>query len=243
MSHVSARPESSALYDGIMPDEMASLAHLIADTTRAQLLLSLLDGRARTGTELARHVGVTRSTVSEHLGLLLDAGMVRVQAQGRHRYWRLRNAHVASLLESLAVAASQLECTPPDAPRAPRSLTTARSCYDHLAGRLGVAIFDRLCANGDLVHEEGAVSVSDQGTRRFRTLGIDTEAIGVPGRPLARACLDWTERTDHLAGPLGSALFTRLLDNSWIRHGDQPRRIEVTRSGRTMLLTEFDWSG
>lgn len=223
-----------------MSNEVGLVAKVLADGTRSQILLSLLDGRARTGSELARHVGIASSTASEHLGTLLDAGLVRVQPQGRHRYWRLRDAHVASLLETLAVTAAHLELAPPPAPA---TLATARSCYDHLAGRLGVTIFEHLVVDGVLTHIHADLTVTNDGARRLEALGIDMDAVTAPGRPAARACLDWTERKDHLAGRLGAALFERLMALAWIRHGTRPRSIEVTSRGRDELRSHFGWAG
>jgi DNA-binding transcriptional ArsR family regulator len=218
--------------------ELVRIGALLADPTRAQLLVALLDGRARTGSELARHLGVAASTTSEHLGKLLDASLVRVEAQGRHRYWRLASASVAELLEALGASSSNVMPSPP-APRAPANLAWARSCYDHLAGEIAVAVFDRLLADEHLAEVDHGLVITPTGVERFASLGVDVAAMTSAGRPVARACLDWTERKHHLGGAAGRALFDAFQTSGWIRRGRQPRSIHLTDTGSKAFHENF----
>lgn len=210
---------------------LARLAALIADETRAACLLALLDGRAWTAGELARHAGVAASTVSEHLGKLVAGGLLAEERQGRHRYVRLADARVAQLVEDLVAQVS-----PGDTPR-PRNLRESsagsamargRTCYDHLAGRLGIAVTDALTERG-LLRQDTGFALTDAGVRWFDTAGIPLDRAG--RRPLARACLDWTERRPHLAGVAGAALCRHALDLAWCVRIGSERAVKVTPSG------------
>ena len=216
-------------------NRIAALGALIADDTRAEILTALMDGRAHTGSELARHVGVAASTTSEHLSKLLDAGMVTVEPQGRHRYWRLASPEIAELLETLGASPGAA----PDGPRAPAELAHARTCYDHLAGELAVAIFDALVGEGHLVEEDDRLVITTSGLVFFGAIGVDTEAIVTAKRPKARPCLDWTQRRHHLAGASGKAMLDAFLANGWVRRGPRPRSIRVTRIGREAIAAQF----
>ncbi|GAB7063893.1 winged helix-turn-helix domain-containing protein [Streptomyces mexicanus] len=214
---------------------LAALAGLIADETRAACLLALLDGRAWTAGELARHAGVAASTLSEHLGKLVAGGLLTEERQGRHRYVRLADARVAQLVEDLAAQVA------PAAARRPRTLRASsagsamargRTCYDHLAGRLGIAVTDALTARGLLLQETGC-ALTEAGLSWFASVGIRLERTG--RRPLARACLDWTERRPHLAGVAGAALCRHALDAGWCVRIGSERAVKVTASGERAL--------
>lgn len=214
---------------------LAALAGLIADETRAACLLALLDGRAWTAGELARHAGVAPSTLSEHLGKLVTGGLLAEERQGRHRYVRLAGAQVAQLVEDLAAQVA------PDAVRRPRTLKEAgagsamargRTCYDHLAGRLGIALTDALTGRG-LLRQDTGFALTDTGLRWFESAGIGLERRG--RRPLARACLDWTERRPHLAGLAGAALCRHALDAGWCVRIGSGRAVKVTPAGERAL--------
>ncbi|MGX1129499.1 DNA-binding transcriptional ArsR family regulator [Streptomyces glaucescens] len=214
---------------------LAALAGLISDTTRAACLLALLDGRAWTAGELARHAGVAPSTLSEHLGKLVAGGLLAEERQGRHRYVRLADARVAQLLEDLAAQVT------PGAPDRPRSLREAgagsamargRTCYDHLAGRLGIAVTDALGALG-LLRRDTGFALTDAGLAWFADAGIALDRTG--RRPLARACLDWTERRPHLAGVAGAALCRHALDAGWCVRIGSERAVKVTPAGERAL--------
>lgn len=221
-------------------DDLARFGALIADPTRAHLLAILLDGRAYTGGELARHAGVSASTTSEHLSKLRDADLIAVEAQGRHRYFRLSDLSVAELLESVAssVAAHGSPSAAPSRPRPEGGLAYARTCYDHLAGELAVRIFDQLVIGGVLVDHGDHVEVSTQGRTALSDIGVDLNGAS-PNRPLARSCLDSTERRHHLAGAAGQALLTMMLKRRWLVRGPRPRTVRVTRTGHAEIPAAF----
>ncbi|MFG2131131.1 ArsR/SmtB family transcription factor [Streptomyces sp. NPDC048751] len=215
--------------------QLARLAGLIADETRAACLLALLDGRAWTAGELARHAGVAASTLSEHLGKLVAGGLLTEERQGRHRYVRLADARVAQLVEDLAAQVG------PDTGRRPRGLRESsagsamargRTCYDHLAGRLGIAVTDALTARGLLLQDTG-FALTDAGVGWFDSAGIALDRT--TRRPLARACLDWTERRPHLAGVAGAALCRHALDTGWCVRIGSERAVKVTAAGERAL--------
>lgn len=215
---------------------LASLAALVADETRAACLLALLDGRAWTAGELARHAGVAASTLSEHLGKLVAGGLLTEERQGRHRYVRLADARAAGLVEDLAA-----QVRVPAAAVRPRSLRESsaasamargRTCYDHLAGRLGIALTDALTLRG-LLRQDTGFALTAAGVEWFAAAGM---ALDVSSRrPLARACLDWTERRPHLAGAAGAALCRHALDAGWCVRVGSARAVRVTPSGEREL--------
>lgn len=213
---------------------MAQLGSLLADPSRSQILCALMDGRAHTGSELSRHIGVAASTISEHLSRLLDAGMVAVEAQGRHRYYRLAGADIAELLETLGAS-----ITTPASPKAPADLRYARTCYDHLAGELAVAIYDQLLLGGHLVEIDHHLMIEPSGLDLFAAVGVDTIAITNATRPKARSCLDWTQRRHHLAGAAGKELLIAFKANNWVRSGNRPRSIRLSETGRTEIAGNF----
>ncbi|WP_330456893.1 winged helix-turn-helix domain-containing protein [Streptomyces sp. NBC_00820] len=214
---------------------VASFAALLADETRAACLLALLDGRAWTAGELARHARVAPSTLSEHLGKLVAGGMLTEERQGRHRYVRLADARVAQLVEDLVAQ------VPGDAVVRPRTLRESsagsamargRTCYDHLAGRLGIALTEALTARG-LLRQDTGFALTDAGVEWFGSQGIALDRGG--RRPLARACVDWTERRPHLAGVAGAALCRHALDTGWCVRIGSERAVRVTPSGEREL--------
>ncbi|MFF4952743.1 ArsR/SmtB family transcription factor [Streptomyces chattanoogensis] len=216
---------------------LARLAALLADPTRAAFCLALLDGRAWTAGELAAYAQVAPSTASEHLTRLTEGGLLAEQRQGRHRYVRLAGPRVAELLESLTA-----HLDPPAAP--PRGLRAAgasaalargRTCYDHLAGRLGVAITDAMTARG-LLDQDGGFALTDAGREWLGDgLGIGAAALRSGRRPQARGCLDWTERRPHLAGTAGARLCDRLLERRWVRRIGSGRAVRLTPDGAAAL--------
>lgn len=214
---------------------LARFAALIADETRAACLLALLDGRAWTAGELARHSGVAASTLSEHLGKLVAGGLLAEERQGRHRYVRLADARGAQLVEDLAAQVAPGAAEPPRTLRqsgAGSAMARGRTCYDHLAGRLGIAVTDALTARG-LLRQDTGFALTDAGLGWFRTTGIGLDRRG--RRPLARACLDWTERRPHLAGVAGAALCRHALDEQWCVRIGSERAVKVTRAGAHAL--------
>ncbi|NJQ14890.1 ArsR/SmtB family transcription factor [Streptomyces bohaiensis] len=214
--------------------DLAAVAKLLADGSRAGFCLALLDGRAWTAGELARHAGVAPSTASEHLHLLVDGGLLVEERQGRHRYVRLAGPHVAELVESLAALAPGRDPTPRSLSARGRqqALGHARTCYDHLAGAVAVAITDAMLVRGLLSLEHGLDLTSEGGAWLAET-GIRVP----PGRrrPAVRPCLDWTERRPHLAGAVGAGLCRHAFDRGWIVRIGRSRAVEVTAGGRAAL--------
>ena len=209
---------------------IAGLARLLGDDSRAAMCLAMLDGRPWTVTELADQARVGKACASEHVAKLADAGLVRTETQGRCKYVRL-TPELARVLEPMAALAAQP--APPSSlagVRSRRRLAAARTCYDHLAGRLGVAVFDALAARRVLVRR-GGLTVSPAGRGWFADLGIDVAALEAQRRTVVRDCLDLTERRPHLAGHLGAALCQTFLDQEWVRRPDRTRAVQLTPLG------------
>lgn len=220
-------------------DSLAQLAAVLADRSRAAMCLALLDGRAWTAGELAQHAGVTRSTASAHLTVLVTAGLLSELRQGRHRYLRLADDQTAQLVEDLAAVV-----VVPDQPsslravRASQQLTAARTCYDHLAGALGVALFDALVDRALVGVRDGLV-VTPAGRSWFVDLA-GPDVLHQTRRPLLRTCLDWTERRNHLGGALGAALCTQMLQRGWLTRTQQHRAVTITPAGSRALADLLD---
>jgi DNA-binding transcriptional ArsR family regulator len=215
---------------------VAAIAAAIGEPARARMLFCLMDGAARTSTELSVVAEVSPSTASAHLARLREAGLVAVIAQGRHRYFRLASGEVAAVLESLGVLAGG---RPRPGPRTPSRLRAARACYDHLAGAAGVAIHDRLLALGWIAPPPGgpadAYEVTPAGDRALGELGIDLAEARARRRRFAGACLDWSERRPHLGGALGAALLSLALARGWLERDLDSRALTVTPRGRKAL--------
>jgi DNA-binding transcriptional ArsR family regulator len=216
---------------------LARLARLLADDTRATFCLALLGGRAWTASELARYAGVAPSTATEHLNRLIDGGLLVEARQGRHRYVQLASPDVAQLLEDLT---SHLD--PPARPgRSLRGATVSaalargRTCYDHLAGRLGVAITDAMTRAGLLQQRTGFALTEDGLTWLTGVLNVTEADLRDSRRPLARACLDWTERRPHLAGVAGAHVCRHLMAERWVARIGSGRAVRVTPAGEAAL--------
>jgi DNA-binding transcriptional ArsR family regulator len=218
---------------------LAEIAALIGDVARANMLSALMDGRALTASELAWHSGVSPQTASGHLAKLSEANLIAVTRQGRHRYYRLAGPEVAQAIEALmAVASFGPKRHRPVGPK-DEALRNARTCYDHLAGRLGIAIADALTSNGYIVLSESAGALTDDGHRFVCSLGIDLTLERGNSRAVCRTCLDWSERRPHLAGRLGAALCTRMFDLGWVERIRDSRALAVTPTGRQGLREAF----
>lgn len=213
--------------------QLAETGALFAEPARAAILLALIDGSARPATELAALAGVSAPTASEHLRRLVEGGLLTALAQGRHRYYRLAGEEVAHLLETLVVLRSGSRQARRVAQADP-ALAYARTCYGHLAGRLGVALFDRLRDARDVQLDADSLSLTSQGSQRLREVGLldDGESLD---RLRGRSCLDWTERRFHLAGPLGCELTRRLLERRWLRRVEGSRSLALSATGRAGL--------
>ena len=218
---------------------IAEVAALVGDPSRANMLAAMFDGRALTAGELARTAGVGAATASGHLARLVQGRLVTVAVQGRHRYFRLANGEVARMLEQIAVVAGDAPTTPRATPRVPAHLREARTCYDHMAGRLGVAIADGLTARGAVVLGADAGEVTPAGHALFDRLGLPLAAPTGSRRLLCRACLDWSERRPHLAGLVGTALLDHSLARGWVRRGPERRALIVTPAGRRRFAEDL----
>ncbi len=217
---------------------LARIAMAIGEPARMRILLSLLDGYARTSTELAVLAEVAPSTASAHLNRLRETRLLRVAAKGRHRYYSLRSSDVARVLECLGVLAGGT--TKRFVPSTPASLRKARSCYDHMAGAVAVALHDQFLGERWLVPNSmggfNAYEVSSSGTRTLGRLGIDIDEVRGCRRRLAYACLDWSERRPHIAGALGAALLRQAVAKKWVVRELNNRSLYLTRSGEKALL-------
>jgi DNA-binding transcriptional ArsR family regulator len=222
--------------DTSAPD-LAALAGLLADATRAGFCLALLDGRAWTASELAAHAGVAASTASDHLSLLVAVGLLTQERQGRHRYVRLAGQDVAELVEHMAALAPRRETAPRTlSTNRDRALARGRTCYDHLAGTLGVAITDAMTERGLLSWDSGLM-LTAAGSAWLDRLGVHLPER--TRRPPVRSCLDWTERRPHLAGSVGAALCGLAFESGWIKRIGSGRAVAVTAEGRAALSAEW----
>jgi len=213
---------------------VSGIAAAIGEPARARMLYSLVDGHARTSTELAMLAGVSPSSASAHLHRLKTAHLVKVFIQGKHRYYSLEGPQVAGALEGLSVLAGVPRGR--FVPSTPSRLRAARTCYDHLAGALGVSLHDRFLALGWLSADYG---LTLEGTKAFAALGIDLDATRTLRRRFAYACLDWSERRPHVGGALGAALLEVARKRKWVVPDLDSRALTVTSPGRRELLTRF----
>lgn len=217
-----------------MYKNIASIAALIGDPTRTTILVSLADDRALTAGELSRITKVSPQTASSHLTKLMDGGLLTVQTQGRHRYYRLSSSSVAEIIEAIAKIA------PPTPPRSLREseqakrLSFARTCYKHLAGKLGVAFTSALVERGYFQECEKTYLVADSGVQWFHDFGVKTDHK----TPIPRH-IDWTERRHHIGGPIAVGITRRLVEQDWITEGDVRRSIVITELGRMQFEQEF----
>lgn len=216
--------------------DLASLSSLIGDPSRALILSALFGGEALPAGELAFRARVTPQTASSHLAKLTEAGLVTVERMGRHRYYRLSGPEIGSLLERMMTIAWKPSV---ERSRVPAPLRDGRMCYDHLAGRLGVAVTDALVARGVLARGDDAFALTEAGTAWFADLGIDAAALRDGRRAFARHCIDWSERRPHLAGALGAAIAERFVDRGWVRRDRDSRAVALTEDGRAALARIF----
>ncbi len=216
---------------GINPN-MAEIAALLGETSRATILASMMDGRFHTASELAYMAAIKPQTASFHLAKLVEGKLIKVEKQGRHRYFQLASDDIAQFLEAF------LAISPPPEVRSLKQssqiklLQAARTCYDHLAGKLGVQLTESLVAAGYIKLEEKQFILTNEGTLFFTSFGIDIAALKRQRRSFCHACLDWSERRYHLAGALGSELLNRLLELEWLTRVPSIRAIKVTEKGK-----------
>ncbi|MCD5977750.1 MULTISPECIES: ArsR/SmtB family transcription factor [Pseudomonas] len=216
---------------------LAEVAGAIADPARSRMLCSLLDGRARTATELAAVADVTASMASNHFSRLREHGLVEQLVQGRHRYYRLANSRVARALESLLSITGQPAT--PFKPSTPEALRHARTCYDHCAGEVAVRLHDVLLKANWIEAQGKDYTLTEKGVERLLKLGVDVDAMRGQRRRLAYPCMDWSERSPHIGGALGAAILELMLKRGWVTRQLDSRALNVTSKGRDALIKTF----
>ncbi len=222
--------------------QIAEVAALIGDPGRANILCALLGGRALTATELAYVAGVTPQTTSGHLGKLLGARLIVVMKQGRHRYYRLTGPHVAQVLESIMNVALTGPVRYQPKTKLDDQLRHARTCYDHIAGVLGVRLAEQLTEREFVVLGDEAGEVTPSGSSFLTKLGVDLSGASAKRRVFCRPCLDWTERRPHIGGAVGAALANRYFELKWIERVRDGRALIVTPAGRRGLMESLSLS-
>jgi DNA-binding transcriptional ArsR family regulator len=218
---------------------MAEVATLVGAPARANILAALMSGRALTASELAHAAGVSPQTTSGHLGKLNDGRLIACVKQGRHRYYRIATHRVAEMLEGImaVVADAPPRHRPPS--KLDAAMRTARTCYDHFAGKLGVGLTDTLCAHSHVALSDDGGEVTDSGVAFFEKFGVDLAAARSRRRIFCRPCLDWTERRPHLGGSVGAVLAQRCFDLGWLERMRDSRALIVTRAGLRGLNETF----
>jgi DNA-binding transcriptional ArsR family regulator len=217
---------------------IATVAALIGDRARAEMLLALMSGQAQTATELAGAAAITKQTASSHLTKLVDAGLLDVVAQGRHRYFRIADRQVARLIENLIGVAERVGARQDFGPR-DVAMRKARVCYDHLAGDLGVLVHDSMQQRRMLRATADGLALTDAGTTFAEVFGIDVAALERERRPLCRSCLDWSARRYHLAGALGAAILDRCIALGWARRVARTRVMSFSTPGERAFRRLF----
>jgi DNA-binding transcriptional ArsR family regulator len=218
---------------------VAIVATLISEPSRAAILTALLDGRYHPASDLAYMAGIKPQTASFHLKKMINANVINVEQHGRHRYYAIRNHEVASVLESFLLITPQIEIKSLKQASQDKAIRHARTCYDHLAGQLGVQITSSLLDNGLLYDQNNEFTVTQKGQEFFTTLKIDLEKAQKKRRSYSHKCLDWSERRHHLAGALGNAILERLLELNWIERLPKTRAIKITTLGKEEIEKTF----
>ena len=218
--------------------DISRIAALMGDPARANMLTALMDGRALTASELAAEAGVTAQTASSHLAQLAAGGLVIPRKQGRHKYFALSGAEVADVLEGLMGLS---ERATPRLRTGPKNdaLREARVCYNHLAGRRGIALFESMRLRGFLDSAGDHVVLTGTGEVFLRELGVDLSALSQRRRAPCQACLDWSERRSHLGGPVGRAVFARMADLGWLRKDRDSRVVVFSEPGKRAFAAAF----
>lgn len=231
----SAQAAPQGLVDGA---DLAAVAALLADGTRAQFCVALLDGRAWTASELARHAGVAASTATEHLNTLVSGGLLVSVKQGRHRYVRLAGPETAEVIERLSLLAPRrpAQASTLSVANRNKAMARARTCYDHLAGTLGVSIADAMTERGFLTWQQG-LAMTDSGSRWLADLGVAVPTAS--RRPPLRSCLDWTERRPHLGGSVAAGICRLAFDSGWIQRIGTGRAVALTEDGSKVFQAQL----
>ncbi|HEY4327163.1 MAG TPA: winged helix-turn-helix domain-containing protein [Mucilaginibacter sp.] len=221
-----------------MENQFSQIASLIGDPARAKILWALLDGRAYTATELAIYADTTPQNISMHLSKLVNADLLSVESQGRHRYYNYSRADVPYAIEAMANLIPSGNFAIHRA-AADKPVKYCRTCYDHLAGKVGVLLTDGLLKQEFIYKCDDNFDISTEGEAWFKSFGIDIEVLKKQKRSLARPCLDWSERKHHLAGSLGAALLNQMIAEGWVRREKDSRTMIVTRKGEQAFLDYF----
>jgi DNA-binding transcriptional ArsR family regulator len=218
-----------------MEDQFSQIASLIGDPVRAKILWALMDKRAHTATELAMFADTTPQNISMHLNKLVKAELLSVQSQGRHKYYNYSRTEIPYAIEALAnlMPKSSAGKAKPDNEK---PIRYCRSCYDHLAGKVGVLVTEALMSRNLIERSDDVYAVSSSGKQWFLDVGVDIEDLKMQKRNFAMPCLDWSERRHHLAGALGAALLGSMLGAGWLRRVEGSRAIMVTGKGKQALL-------
>ncbi len=220
--------------------DLSTIAALIGDPTRATMLSALLGGQSLPASELAYRAHITAQTASSHLAKLVDGGLLAVQQTGRHRYYQLKNAEVAHLLEALAVVAPPPRIKTQAQSKQLTELHLARTCYDHLAGKLGVAVTQALVDQQLINLDEQDYHVTADGANWLAAWEIDERQLHKGRRKFACTCLDWSERRYHVAGALGASIAAKFFEKGWVKRIDGTRALRITESGRVGLNDQFN---
>ena len=224
---------------GINPN-IAEIASLLGQTSRATMLASMMDGRFHTASELAYMAAIKPQTASFHLAKLVDGKLIKVEKQGRHRYFQLAGEDIAQLLESFLAMSPPPEVRSLKQSSQMKILQDARTCYDHLAGKLGVQLTESLLNKGYLELDQKQFVITAEGAQFFTDFGLDLDELTRKRRSFSHACLDWSERRYHLGGALGHGLLTQLLNLEWIMRVPSIRAIKITEKGRAGFKEVFN---
>lgn len=216
-------------------NDFISIASLLCEPSRAKIVWHLLDGRAYTASELAIASDLSPSSVSNHLSKLLSGNILRVDVQGKHRYYSFANSNVAYVVESLASLGNEKQNSKLSGQLVKSGIKYCRTCYDHLAGYVGVVITEAMVENGYLVKTENSYLVTKKGWSWFSQFGILEASLENNRRPLTRQCLDWSERRSHLAGQLGAIFLEKMLENKWLKKIAFSRELIITSKGSSSI--------
>ncbi|WP_394773330.1 ArsR/SmtB family transcription factor [Flavobacterium sp.] len=222
-----------------MEDQFIKAAALIGDPTRASIMWTLLDGRAFTATELAISANTSPQNISMHLGKLLEANLLCVEKQGRHKYYRFSNKEVAYVVEAMANLIPKPEIASKKKSENYPPIKYCRTCYDHLAGKIGVALTDSLLEQKIIIENNSTFEISSEGEKWFSDFGINIEDAQKQKRIFLKPCLDWSERRNHIAGSIGTLLLNKMLNEDWIRRTANSRAIVITGKGEKEMLKYF----
>lgn len=222
-----------------MEDQFIKAAGLIGDATRASIMWTLLDGRAFTATELSIAVNTSPQNISMHLAKLLEANLLCVEKQGRHKYYRFFSKEVAYVIEAMANLIPKPEFSSKKKTENYPPIKFCRTCYDHLAGKMGVALADSLLEQKIITENNNSFEISPEGEKWFSNFGINLEEAQKQKRIFLKPCLDWSERRNHIAGSVGTLLLNKMLEQDWIRRTADSRAIIITGNGKKEFLKHF----